>query len=153
MRMRTASLGDVMCPDGSNAPTISDCAGGYSGYYPGDTSIPQAPGSVLNCSFGYVEVNGECLPVPYSVQPLPPTMNPAPSPTIPAPIYPSPSSACPNGMMLLDNAVCVPNSSPAAQQQNKHATGSIIPGVPDWMIYGIGSVLALMMFSRGGGRR
>lgn len=102
------------------------------------------------CNFGYTFVNGECLPVPmtappvYAPQPLPPV-------SIPAQTYPSPAAACPNGMTLYDNAVCLPDSSPTIQQQTRSAVSStIIPGVPNWMLYSIGGVMALMLFK---GRR
>jgi len=152
MKMRTVNLGDVLCPDGTNAPTISDCVGGSSGFDVTDTSVPVAPGPVLNCTWPYTEVNGECVAMPYATSPLPPTMNPAPYPTsIPSPTLPSPTTACPNGMTLFNNAVCLPNASPAVQQQQQPTTSQIIPGVPNWMIYGIGGVLALMLL-RGGKR-
>lgn len=83
--------------------------------------------------------------MPYTVEPSKPA--PMPPTVIPSPTYPSPAAACPNGMTLYDNAVCLPDSSPTIQQQSRSTvSATLIPGVPNWMLYGIGGVMALMLF-------
>ena len=52
---------------------------------------------------------------------------------------------CPAGFTLYQG-VCIPINSPTAvKANNTPVSTSLIPGVPDWALYGVGGVLALMM--------
>jgi hypothetical protein len=95
-------LGDVLCPDGTNQPTINDCLDhGYvdPGIVP--TSTP-TPTSTSTASQILTAVNNALQP-----------------------------GSCPTGFVLLQGAgVCIPVSSPAAVAQSQGTYK--VPGATDW---------------------
>ena len=120
-------VGDVMCPDGTNQPTINDCLDhGWS-----DPGIITNPAS-NPCGAGYKldPTGGACIPV-VSPQSITVTAN------VGTP------GGCPTGFVMhpAGIAVCIPANSPAAQQTSTAAK-------PDWTKYALwggGGLLLLMV--------
>lgn len=112
--------------------------------------------------FEYSEYAQICLPAesnvyvdPGVVSPKPPVgvyindlLNLIPKTTSqPATVGYTGGSVCPTGFTLLDG-VCLPSNSPVVLSQQQKSAG-IIPGVPNWAVYGGIGLIAFMALMKG----